>query len=158
MSRYNHLQVLEEYDAGDNRQRYYIWGNYIDELLVMNDDAGDNSDYFVCRDHLFSPQTLVDGTGAIVERYDYDAYGSPTIYTEDGDDDTWFTSDDTTATVSAIGVSYLFTGREYDSLDDGSLALQYSRARYYSGAKSGALSGAAGSRRASQQVARKNRK
>ncbi len=128
-------RVIEEYDAGANRQRYYVWGNYIDELLMMNNDAGDDSDYNVCHDQLYSAHGLLSkADGAIVERYDYDAYGQPVIYTEDGNDDTWFTSDDTTASVSAKGLPYLFTGREFgplDGADSNYLKLQYSRARYY---------------------------
>jgi hypothetical protein len=37
-------QVLEEYDAAGARQRYYVWGNYIDELLLMHADAGNGAD------------------------------------------------------------------------------------------------------------------
>jgi YD repeat-containing protein len=32
-------QVLAEYDNSNNQQRYFIYGNYIDEPLVMCDDA-----------------------------------------------------------------------------------------------------------------------
>ena len=128
---YSSARVIDERDADAGRQRYYVWGNYVDELLWFNDDAGDNSDYVVCHDQLFSPAALVNTSGAVVERYDYDAYGQPIIYTGSGVDTTWFTSDDTTGGVSAKGLPYLFTGREFDDLDDGGLKLQYSRARYY---------------------------
>lgn len=36
------------------------------------------------------------------------------------------------ATVSAKGLPYLFTGREFNPIDGAALKLQYSRARYYS--------------------------
>ena len=129
---YHHGQrVIEEYDDSNNRQRYYVWGNYIDELLVMNDDAGDDSDYVVCHDHLYSATALLDmSDGSVVEHYQYDAYGWPYVYVNDGNDDTWFTSDDGFALSSSIGLVYLFTGRELD-YHSGGRYLQYSRARYY---------------------------
>ena len=53
-------------------------------LLMIVDGSG----HYVIRDHLFSPVALVSGRGgAIVERYEYDVYGQPTIYTDGGDDD-----------------------------------------------------------------------
>ena len=95
----------------------------------MRDPGVDDVDYVVCHDQLYSAHALLSkADGAIVERYDYDAYGSPYIYTADGDDDTWFTSDDTTADHSAKGLAHLFTGRQYERLDTS--RLQYSRARY----------------------------
>ncbi len=127
-------RVIEEYDAAGTpaRQRYYVWGNYIDELLMFNDDAGDDSDYNVCHDQLYSPHGLLSkADGAIVERYDYDAYGKPVIYTATGAGG-WWDGDEVTATVSAKGLPYLFTGREFEPLDGAALKLQYSRARYYS--------------------------
>lgn len=35
-------RVLEEYDDSDTpaRQCYYVWSNYIDELLLLHDDGG----------------------------------------------------------------------------------------------------------------------
>jgi RHS repeat-associated protein len=127
-------QVIEEYNgaATPARQRYYVWGNYIDELLMMhNDDGGSGTDYFVCHDQIYSPQALLNSTGSIVERYDYDAYGQPAIYTDQGNDSTWFTSDDTNSVTSAQGLKYLFTGRELDNLDSNALKLYYYRARSY---------------------------
>lgn len=59
-----------------------------------------------------------DGTGAIVERYEYDVYGDVTIF--DGSDNVLASS--------AIGNPYLFTGRRYDPESDN----YYYRARTYS--------------------------
>ena len=136
--RYYHdnQRVIEEYNAAGTpaRQRCYIWGNYIDELLLMNDDGGDNSDYMVCHDQLYSASALLSkANGAIVERYDYDAYGLPGIYTAtastpDGD---WWDGDESSANSSAKGLVYLFTGREFDTFAGTLLYLQYSRARTY---------------------------
>jgi RHS repeat-associated protein len=129
-------QVIEEYNgaATPARQRYYIWGNYVDELLLLNDDAGDDSDYFVCHDQIYSPHALLNSTGSIVERYDYDAYGQPVIYTATatgGGDSDWWDGDETTSETSAKGLKYLFTGRELDNLDGNTMKLYYYRARTY---------------------------
>jgi RHS repeat-associated protein len=128
--------VIEEYNgaATPARQRYYIWGNYVDELLLLNDDAGDDSDYFVCHDQIYSPQALLSSTGSIVERYDTDAYGQPVIYTATatgGGDGDWWDGDETTSDTSAKGLVYLFTGRELDNLDGNALKVYYYRARSY---------------------------
>jgi RHS repeat-associated protein len=111
-------QVLAEYDTSDNLQRRFVYGNYIDEALVMNDGA---NDYYYAQDHLYSTAALLDNTGAVVERYEYDAYGQPYIMD---------------SSYGARGTSlydnpYLFTGRRVDFLDDGGLTLQYSRNRYF---------------------------
>jgi RHS repeat-associated protein len=65
--------------------------------------------------------------GDIVEAYSYDVFGTPTIYTAAGADGLWRTTDDTTASVSAIGNPYLFTGRRFDD----ETGLYYYRARMY---------------------------
>ncbi len=130
---HNGARVIEEYDAAGTpaRQRYYVWGNYIDELLMFNDEAGDDSDYNVCHDQLYSAHGLLSkADGSIAERYDYDAYGLPVIYTGNGGDGDWWDGDEVTATTSAKGLPYLFTGREFEAYGN-SLKLQYSRARYY---------------------------
>jgi RHS repeat-associated protein len=127
-------QVIEEYNgaATPARQRYYVWGNYIDELLMMhNDDGGGGTDYYACHDQIYSPHALLSSTGSIVERYDYDAYGQPVIYTGDGGDGDWWDGDETASGTSAKGLVYFFTGRELDTLDSNALKLYYYRARTY---------------------------
>ncbi|MDH4241473.1 MAG: hypothetical protein OEW48_18090, partial [Phycisphaerae bacterium] len=58
----------------------------------------------------------------LVERYEYDAYGNPTIWNAD------FTAERAN---SNYGNPYLFTGRRVDIFDSGSLKIQYNRNRYY---------------------------
>ncbi len=56
------------------------------------------------------------------------------LHTATGDGG-WWNGDEVAAAVSAKGLPYLFTGREFDALDGADsnyLQLQYSRARYYS--------------------------
>jgi RHS repeat-associated protein len=65
---------------------------------------------------------LTDFWGNVIERYEYDAYGNPTIWNAD------FTTERAN---SNYGNPYLFTGRRTDILDSGSLKIQYNRNRYY---------------------------
>jgi RHS repeat-associated protein len=81
----------------------------------------DGNDYYYVHDHLYSPAALTDSSGTVVERYEYDAYGQPTIL------DAQYAIRDT----SLYDNPYLFTGRRVDFLDAGNLRLQYNRNRYY---------------------------
>ncbi|MCP4712807.1 MAG: hypothetical protein GY869_29620, partial [Planctomycetes bacterium] len=44
------------------------------------------ADYYYLNDHLNSPVAIVDEDGEILERYEYDAYGKPTMWLGDYDD------------------------------------------------------------------------
>ena len=113
-------QVLAEYDASGVQQAYFIFGNYIDEVLLMNRGG---ADMYYLHDHLYSPVALLDDDGAVVERYEYDAYGKVTL---------WNAAFTTTYTTSQYGNPFYFTGREVDWFDNGNLTLQYNRNRYLS--------------------------
>jgi len=117
----NNWQVLSEYDGSNNFQRNCVYGNYIDEVLMMT-DSGSN-DYYYAHDHLFSPAALIDDNGTVVERYEYDAYGDCNVldadYSKDPDG------------ISDYGNPYLFTGRRLDILDEGNFKIMYYRSRYY---------------------------
>ena len=75
---------------------------------------------------------MIDTSGSIAERYDYDVYGAPTIYTGDGGDGDWWDGDEVSANASTIN-PYNFTGRRYDVFDDDTnvFDIMYYRARYY---------------------------
>ncbi len=127
---YDHnWRVLAEYDGSNNIRRKFAYGNTIDEVLFMIDS--DSTEYYYTHDHLHSPAVLLTLGGTIHERYEYDAYGNPTIYTGDGGDGNWFDGDETSGDSSALGNPYLFTGRRVDFLDSNDLVLQYNRNRYY---------------------------
>lgn len=110
-------QVLSTY-VGGSLDKSFVYGNYIDEVLVMNHGA---DDYFYLHDHLYSPAVLFGSSGTVVERYEYDAYGRRRQYTAG-----WVPS-----TVQIWGNYYAFTGRELDWLDGGNLQVMCYRARYY---------------------------
>ncbi len=102
--------------------RYYVFGNYIDEVLVSVIPAqAPNQDLYYAHDHLYSPTVLYGSTGIAVERYEYDAYGSVQI----------LTSAFYPLASSQYGNPYTFTGRELDTMDNNTLRLMYYRARTY---------------------------
>ena len=109
-------QVLCEYDDSNNCTGFFIYGNYIDEVLF----TGIGLRYYV-HDHLYSPVALVDFYGNVIERYEYDAYGK--CYIMDASYNP--------RSSSSYGNPYYFTGRRVDFLNGGNLTLQYNRNRYY---------------------------
>jgi RHS repeat-associated protein len=115
-------QVLCEYNGSDEFQQWYAYGNYIDEVLAIGTGIFASTVRFYIHDHLYSPVALTDYSGNVLERCEYDAYGSPTIWNAD------FTTERDN---SNYGNPYLFTGRRTDYLDSGSLKIQYNRNRYY---------------------------
>jgi hypothetical protein len=115
--------ALETRQAGSSSEMHFVYGNYIDEVLFSNKFGV----YWWCKyyihDHLFSPVTLIwYSTGIVQERYEYDSYGKPTI---------WNANLSGTRSYSNYGNNYLFTGREVDILDNGSLKIQNNRNRSY---------------------------
>jgi len=114
---FDEWQVLSTY-VGGSLDKSFVYGNYIDEVLVMNHGA---NDYFYLHDHLYSPAALLNSTGAVVERCEYDAYGKVQI----------LNFEFSILNSSQYGNPYAFTGRELDTLDAGSLRLMYYRARTY---------------------------
>jgi hypothetical protein len=96
-----------------------VYGNYIDEVLLMYTGAY----IYYAHDHLYSPAALIFSGGAVLERYEYDAYGDCHVLEPNYADDPDGKSD--------YGNPYLFTGRRVDILDEGSLKIQYNRNRYY---------------------------
>ena len=108
-------RVIEERNASDSVVATYVYGSGIDEILTM--DRG-GTIYYYHQNSLGSVVAVTNAAGAVVERYEYDAYGKVTIY-----DNSY-----TQLPSSAIGNPYMFTGREYDQ----ETGLYYYRARYYS--------------------------
>jgi RHS repeat-associated protein len=120
---HNHnWQVLCGYDNSNNVKSFFIYGNYIDEVVYMFDFTTLFYGYFV-HDHLYSPAALTDSSGTVLERYEYDAYGNCSILEPNFAPDPDGKSD--------YGNPYLFTGRRLDILDNSSLKIQYNRNRYY---------------------------
>jgi RHS repeat-associated protein len=119
---YDGQRVVRDRTSDGSLVRQYLWGNYIDELLLLRENDG--TEYVFAHDHLYSPAAAIaTADGTITERYEYDAYGKPYILDADYSSDADGLSD--------IGNPCLFTGRRVDTLDSGAFLIQYSRARYY---------------------------
>jgi len=115
---YSGDQKIEERNASGQVTRHYLWGNSIDELLRLDVFNGSSSTpYYVHTDNIGSTTAITDGSGNVVERVRYDAYGIPTFTDALGQ----------SLKKSTIGNTTLFQGREYDY----DLALYNYRARYF---------------------------
>ena len=121
---YDDARIIEEQSNIGGTQATYVYGNYIDEVLTM--DRGGQAFYYH-QNTQFSTYALTNATGAIIEAYQYDAYGRATVFTGPGSDGIWFTGDDPQAAFSSIVNSFTFTGRELDT----ETALMHFRARAY---------------------------
>jgi len=114
-------QVLSEYDGAGTHKQSFAYGNYIDEPVQRWVGHPDSQRYYV-HDHLYSASALLNGSGSVVERYEYDAYGNPHILDANFADDANGLSDDDNP--------YMFTGRRADFLDGGNLILQHNTKDY----------------------------
>jgi len=110
---YDGWRVISEYDDSISTSSF-IYGDEIDEVLVVLDASAIPSHYHA--DIKGSTIAITDAAAAVSERYTYDAYGRPYFCDADGN----------LLTESAVGNSYLFTGRRYDK----ETGLYYYRTRY----------------------------
>jgi RHS repeat-associated protein len=106
-------QEIEEQSAVGATQATYVYGVFVDEPLAMARGA---TSVWYHTDDLFSVTALTDGTGALVETYEFDDFGQPTIRAPGGG----------LRATSAFDNPYLFTGRRFDPES----GLYHYRARY----------------------------
>lgn len=111
---YDGQNLIQERDSDYALVATYIYGLGIDAPIKM--DRGGSS-YYYHKDALGSVTAVTDGSGNVVEKYDYDPYGNVTIRNVA----------DIVIPESAIGNTFMFTGREYDK----ETSLYYYRNRYY---------------------------
>ena len=111
-------QVLSELKNASHSVSY-VYGSYVDEALAIIDHQNSNAVSYLHADHRYSVAARTDATGALQQRYAYDAYGERTKLTAGG------APDNNTANTPLD--SYGHTGRRHD----GETGLQYFRARYY---------------------------
>ncbi|MBV9791806.1 MAG: hypothetical protein JOZ51_26690, partial [Chloroflexi bacterium] len=101
-----YAQVVEELVDGQV-QRTYTYG--LDLISQSQINGGTPETSFYMYDVLGSVRSLADATGAITDRYTYDAFGAPL------------------ATSGTTSNAYRFAGEQWDS----TTGLTYLRARYY---------------------------
>ena len=97
--------IIEERVNGTLRRTYAIPHVFDQKGRVMFTDAGET--YFFHADDLGNTLALTDASGAVVERYDYDDFGSPIFLSTDGLP--------TGETESGVGNPFLFHGMEWDA-------------------------------------------
>jgi RHS repeat-associated protein len=116
---YDGNQVVADLDESGTILRSYTWGPGIDNLLAVTTySATGTNTYYALKDNLNTVHALIDASGQIVERYEYDAWGRVLgVYDASGAE----------LAQSAIGNRYLWQGREYDF----TTGLYYFRARWY---------------------------
>lgn len=113
------LTASTGYPIDRTQMKQYVHGSYVDEVLgYVTTSAGVTNRYVVHGNHLYSPYAVTDSTGAVVERYRYDAYGTRTVTTAGG----------TVLPKSTIGFQRGFTGYQLDE----ETGLYYARKRMYS--------------------------
>jgi RHS repeat-associated protein len=115
-------QVLEERNNGQLQARY-VWSPAGVDMLVLRDDSSQKNGVldrrlYVQQDMLGNVTALVDTSGNVVERYDYDPFGAMTILNPDF----------STRGTSGYNWNYFFQGQRYD----GTVGLYDSRGRVYS--------------------------
>lgn len=103
---YDGPNILLEYDGSNTLVARYGYGGDIDQPLHM--ERGGNSFYYHA-DHLGSIRKLSDGSGLVVNSYEYDSYGR------------------LETSVEGVANPFTYTARESDAES----GLYYNRARYY---------------------------
>jgi YD repeat-containing protein len=106
--------ILEERVNGAV-SRVYSWGHnsYPGEKMDRVAFTGGGEPIYYQADELGNVLALTDATGAVLERYEYDDYGTPSFLTSDGVPQ--IGSDGLPATQSAFGNPYLFHGMSWDA-------------------------------------------
>lgn len=114
---YDGSDVIEERDGADAVTASFIVGNDAPVVATVQVGSLPPQDYFYHYNSLGSPVAITNNTGNVIEEYEYDAFGNPSIYD----------SAHVPISVSLIGNIYLFGGMEYDAES----GLYYDHARHY---------------------------
>jgi RHS repeat-associated protein len=95
------MREIEEQDGAGATQATYVYGQYVDEPLTMRRNG---ATFFYAADQLYSITAVTDAGGVLVEAYDYDDFGVPSVRDGSGQP----------LPSSQIGNPLLFTGRRFD--------------------------------------------
>ncbi len=81
-----------------------LYGKGVDEILMRTDPTVNSGQaFYYGQDHEGSVTHLINGSGTVIEQYQYDAFGAPTMYN----------AVPTQISSTAYNNRFLFTGREY---------------------------------------------
>jgi RHS repeat-associated protein len=98
-------QLVEVRDSSDQVKRQFIYGNGIDEVIMMDVYNGSIiTPYYFHTNAIGSTTAVTDANGQVVERYKYGLFGMPTFMDAAGN----------VIPKSDIGNNILFQGREYE--------------------------------------------
>ncbi|WP_145349512.1 RHS repeat domain-containing protein [Roseimaritima multifibrata] len=115
--------VEEDVDVSSTPDRQYVWGmRYIDDLVERDRALSPASGVlgerlYYLADANWNTTAVVDASGAVKERYEYDPYGNLS----------YFEADFTARSVSTYGTRYTYTSREWTP----AAGLYYIRNRWY---------------------------
>ncbi len=125
---YADQQCIEEYDGSDNLLRLFVFGEGLDEIVMMEapdvadvDDDANTTElkrFYYHRQLIGSVTQVTDPDEVVVESYDYGPYGEIAISDING----------SSVSTSQIGNPFTYTGRRLDE----ETGLFYYRARHYS--------------------------
>ena len=101
---YDGIHVLADVDPDGQVLRSYTYGPGVDRLLAMTAHGSGSAQthYYYITDHLGTVHAITDASGAVVESYDYDAWGNVRVFNAAG----------TQIPASGIGNRFTFQGRE----------------------------------------------
>ncbi|MGV3505398.1 MAG: RHS repeat-associated core domain-containing protein [Adhaeribacter sp.] len=99
---YDWLQLIEERNELDAVEATYVYGTWLDDILSMTRDG---NPYYYHHNAIGSVVAITNKAGAVVERYDYDAFGNLTI----------MNGAYGAVSSSAVGNAFTFTGRQFDA-------------------------------------------
>lgn len=128
---YDGVRTIEEQSASGATLATYVFGHYVDEVLTMGRVQKNGSQTFYYHQNaLHSVFALTNSAGAVVEAYDYDAYGVQTVILPGADGVIHYDERDVklAGAKSSYGNPFFYTGQRYDP-DTG---LMYYKQRYYS--------------------------
>ena len=94
-------RIIEERNNNDIVDATYVYGISIDDILQMNRN---DEEFYYHKNHIGTVMALTTTNGEVVERYNYNPYGTLTVY------------DNNTNLIarSSVGNTVYFTGRDYD--------------------------------------------
>jgi RHS repeat-associated protein len=113
-----HTLDTQTWQAPPTKQ--FVWGSHVDELVAYRrQTAGSWQSFFLIQGGQDATEVLVNSSGVIIERYEYDPYGTVSVYSG---------SSLVPSVSSPVGLPFLWKGARLDEVT----GLVQMRNRYYS--------------------------